>query len=64
VRFIVHAILKDKMVGRGKKREKQYLVRWKDPTGEFKKAGTDTSWEPAKQIKADVPTIVEAYENI
>lgn len=62
VRFIAESILKDKMVGRGKKRGKQYLVQWKDPTGEFKKAGTDTSWEPADKVIADVPTIVEAYE--
>lgn len=62
VRFIAESILKDKMVGRGKKRGKQYLVQWKDPTGEFKKAGTDTSWEPADNVIADVPTIVEAYE--
>lgn len=62
VRFIAESILKDKMVGRGKKRGKQYLVQWKDPTGEFKKAGTDTSWEPADKVIADVPTIVGAYE--
>lgn len=62
VRFIVNAILDKKTVGAGKKRQKQYLVQWKDPTGEFKKAGTDTSWEPVSKITEDVPTIAAAYE--
>lgn len=45
-----------------KKKEKLYQVKWEDPTGEFKKEGTDIQWQPAKEVIKDVPVLVEQYE--
>lgn len=63
-KFRIDEILGDKMdfFSNKKKKEKLYQVKWEDPTGEFKKEGTDIQWQPAKEVIKDVPVLVEQYE--
>ena len=63
-KFKIDEILNDKMdfFSNKKKKEKVYQVKWEDPTGEFKEAGTDIQWQPAKEVIKDVPELVKQYE--
>lgn len=64
-KFRIDRILGDKMgyFSSKKKKEKLYQVKWEDPTGEYKKAGIDISWQPAKEVIKDVPKLVQQYED-
>jgi hypothetical protein len=37
-------------------------VKWKDPTGKYKKQGVDFGWEPRANLIKDVPELVKQIE--
>ena len=58
-KFIIDKLLPEKKKINGKV---HIRVKWKDPTGKCKKAGTELGWEPLANLKRDVPELVKAIQ--